>query len=63
MVARRVLYWALWPLEKLCLGLAWLGRLCKGPSRILPALFIVSHPALLAFWIMGRGKRRREEDE
>lgn len=63
MTARRVLYWALWPVEKLFLGLAWLGRLCKGPSRLLPALFIVSNPVLLAFWITGRHKRRREEDE
>lgn len=63
MAARRVLYWALWPLEKLFLGLAWLLRLCEGPSRVVRAVVIASNPALLGFWIVGRDKRRRKGDE
>uniref|UniRef100_A0A6M3LUD2 Uncharacterized protein n=1 Tax=viral metagenome TaxID=1070528 RepID=A0A6M3LUD2_9ZZZZ len=56
MTARRALYWALWPLEKAFDFLAWTGRL-------LWALIVASHPALLAMWILRRDKRRQEEDK
>jgi hypothetical protein len=54
--ARRVLYYALWPVEKALYLLALAGRALR-------ALFIASHPGLLAMWILRRDKRRREEDE
>jgi len=56
MTARRALYWALWPLEKAFDVLAWSGRALR-------ALIIASHPALLATWIVRRGKRRERKDE
>ena len=56
MTRRRVLYWALWPVEQLLVGLAWLGRASW-------ALIIASNPVLLAMWILRRDKRRQEEDK
>ncbi|MBA7703809.1 hypothetical protein ES703_112603 [subsurface metagenome] len=56
MIRRRVLYWALWPLEKALDLLGWLWRVSL-------ALIIVSNPVFLAMWILGRDKRRREEDK
>lgn len=56
MIARRVLYWALWPLEKALDLLGWLWRASC-------ALIIASNPVLLAGWILRRDRRRREEDK
>ena len=56
MIARRALYYALWPLEKAFDFLAWAGR-------VLGALIIASNPVLLAMWILRRDKRRQKEDK
>jgi len=54
--ARRALYYALWPVEKALDLLGWLWR-------VLRAVVIASHPALLAMWILRRDKRRERKDE
>jgi hypothetical protein len=53
---RKILYYALWPVEQLFYFLSWLGRWLK-------MLIIVSNPIFLAIYLMNRERRRGKENE
>ena len=56
MKARRLVYWALWPVEQVVVAL-------EGMWRLTMFLVIASNPVFLALWLMRRRKRERERQE
>lgn len=55
-LARRILYYALLPVE-------WAAYLVQGTWSVLKWLIIVSNPLFLAIWLMNRNNRDRDRKE
>lgn len=56
MKRRKLLYWALWPVEQAALTFS-------SGIRLLTMLVIVTNPVLLTLYLLNRRKKREREDE
>ncbi len=63
MKARRVLYWALWPVQVLAYVLQGVAYALHSTLRLVWCLMIASNPLFLAIYLMNRRRRPRERQE